>query len=152
MKIKIQNQSGNSLTVKGRTPLTVRAFETREVELPDTPRTRALLARLAREYPAMRITRIMPVALPKAMPVPSSNEEETENGTPPEEAPAAEPMEKDAFAAAATVTEKGSGWREVSVAEVLGSPFKVRAKDTESAIEMAYEEYLEAATAPAQGE
>lgn len=128
MKVSIENKSSAAITVKGRHTLRIPAEGALETVLPDNDQTSRTLARLRREYPALKISVEKGIAAPSACGNPGKAD--------------AAPMEKEAFAALANAA-KGTGdkWN-VSVEGV--KTFKIKeAADEAGAIELAYAAYLE---------
>lgn len=152
LSVHIENNSSTSITVKGRNGIKIPAHATGAaavtISLPDTPQVAKTLNRLRREYPILRIE------VNKEDKQKNTEDSGTRDADGQEQAggSSTDPLDKGTFAARVTeVTEKGSGWWNVIV-EGGTEPFKVRgAKDEASAVEQAYETYLEDFTSPAKG-
>lgn len=163
LNVHIENNSSTSITVKGRNGIKIPAHATGDtavtISLPDTPQVAKTLGRLRREYPALRV-KVNKEDEQENTEDSGAGDTEGQEQTGATSATSGQlssdesaPLDKEAFAARVTgTTEKGSGWWNVTV-EGFTEPFKVRgAKDEASAVELAYEAYLEDFTSPAKGE
>lgn len=147
LKVHIDNPSSTSITVKGRNSIKIPAFATDDsavtLEMPDTPQIAKTLSRLRREYPSLRIDVEKLAGVEDVQGKTTKSTQVAPSGHTPL-------LSKDEFATKmANTAEKGSGWWDVTVDGFM-EPFKVRgAKDENSAVELAYEDYLEELTSPA---
>ncbi len=146
MKVTIENKGSASLSIKGRHGFHIDAHSSVVVELPDTPGSANMLQRLRREYPAMRVL----VEKGNAASSPGVNDAPHAPSAPasPSGSPAggadggADVMSAENFASRAKVTKGEAGWWTVTVEGIRD--IKVRsAKSEETAIEMAYAEYIQ---------
>lgn len=158
MKIRIENNSSSSITVKGRHTLRIPEHGVFEGELPDTPQIRNVISRLRREYPTMKITigedeTAQPekdVKTEGGEPQPQGDNNQQGDGQPQEPAKTAEPMGKEAFIAQAKASKSGGNKWNV---KIDGATFDaVEAADKATAIEAAYALYAESFSNPNKGE
>lgn len=138
MKVTIENKGSASLSIKGRHGFHIDAHSSVVVELPDTPGSANMLQRLRREYPAMRVLVEKGNDAPHAPSAPASPSGGGTGGAD----GGADVMSAENFASRAKVTKGEAGWWTVTVEGIRD--IKVRsAKSEETAIEMAYAEYIQ---------
>lgn len=144
MKVRIENNSSSSITVKGRHTIRIPEHGIFEATLPDTVQIKNTINRLRREYPALKIL-IEQGDVPGKDAKPANSESQKQ-----EPGNMSEPLTKDVFVAQAKASKTtGNKWN----VKIGGITLEVaEAADKAAAIEAAYALYVEGVATPNTGE